>query len=242
MCNVTSLAQKQEKLEAHYTARMEVPLLYTPYFERSAYTYPNLFMITQEHADTIVPASWGFVPETMKSNVTYWRKSYDTWNAKSENVLSPRSAFGFAVRNKRCLILADGFFEPHYYVGEKNPVPHYCFIQDGKKDRSIFAFAGVYSQIDHQLFTCSILTTKANGFFSKVHNKKKRMPLVLDSTFEREWLRDLKADTPIKEIMQNGFTRETFRSHPVSRDLYRKDVPTDLPYIIGPVPPPLTLF
>ncbi len=241
MCNSTSLTQKQEKLERHYGAQMSVPLLYEPYYHRAAYSYPNLFIIPQEDPKGIYPASWGFVPESVKSNIMFYRKKHNSWNARSEGVFDIDSSFRKSIRNKRCLVLADGFFEPHYYPGNTKAVPHYCYIPESNGKRKTFVFAGLYSELDDELFSCTILTKEANPFFAEVHNKKKRMPLVLDDTFQNEWLNNFDSDKPIKEIIEHGFSKEDFHSHPVSTDLY-KNVETNLPYIIEPVEPPLTLF
>lgn len=241
MCNSTSLTAKQKKLEKHYEKPMAIPLLYEPYYHVAAYTYPNLFIIPQHEPDSIYPASWGFVPENRINNVDWYRKNFNSWNARSENIFSDNSSFKESALRKRCLILSDGFFEPHYYPGEKSAYPHFCYIPE-KEGRQLFCFAGLYSELDDELFTCTILTTEANEFFEEVHNKKKRMPLVLDTTLEKEWIRPGLNQKKIEELIKYSFTKETFSSYPVSRDLYNSKLDTNKPYIIDPIEPPMSLF
>ena len=96
-------------------------------------------------------------------------------------------------------------------------------------------FAGLYSELDNNTLTTTIITTEANDFFSIVHNKKKRMPLVLDQVFYEDWLDNgINAQT-INEIITQGFTSKAFKAHPVSRDLYKKGIDTNKPYIVKPV-------
>jgi putative SOS response-associated peptidase YedK len=64
------------------------------------------------------------------------------------------------------LILADGFFESKH-VGE-NKYPHYIRL----KEQEPFAFAGIYNQHDNGLFSCSIITKKANPFMAEIHNSE----------------------------------------------------------------------
>src|SRR5690606_11727426 len=137
--------------------------------------------------------------------------------------------------NKRCLILADGFFEPHKQG--KISIPYYCYIptMEYKEGRDLFCFAGIYSEIGSDLYICSIITTVANNFFSEVHNVKKRMPLVLDEGLKDEWLNDGLKQNQVEELMQNGFTSKEFKAHPVSRDLYKRNTDTNNPGILKEV-------
>jgi len=241
MCNSASLTAKQQKLEEHYRAKMAVPLLFEPYYHIAAYTFPNLFIIKQNEPDTIFPASWGFMPEHIKADPYHYRRRWKRWNARVEKLFDHDSVYPDYIRNKRCLILADGFFEPHYYPGEKRAYPFYCY-QPENGGRKLFSFAGMYSEIDDEVLSCTIITTKANAQFSEIHNRAKRMPLVLEPTFENEWLKQEINDTGLKELLKHGFTKEEFKAHPVSRNLFKKDIDTNTPAIVEPIEPPLTLF
>ncbi|WP_432412419.1 SOS response-associated peptidase [Rasiella sp. SM2506] len=234
MCYETSSTKIKEAMEDYAQASFAVPLEYEPFYHRSAFGFPNLQIIPMHAPDEIYPSTWGFVPEWAMKDIDNFRKKYNTYNAKSETILSS-GTFKTSAREKRCLILADGFFEPHK---ENNiSIPYYCHIptKEYKDGRDLFVFAGLYSQIAEFAYSCTIITTEANEFFSEVHNVKKRMPLVLDEGLKDEWLNDRLNDNNITELMQNGFTSKEFTAHPVSRDLYKRNIDTNNPSIIKPV-------
>ncbi len=99
-------------------------------------------------------------------------------------------------------------------------IPYYCFL----KDRKLFSFAGIYNTYDRDYWTVSLLTREANDFFAEIHNKKKRMPLVVDPDFEKEWLDPDLNDNGIEEVLATSFMREPFKAHPVTREVYKKDI------------------
>lgn len=228
MCYSTSLRKKEKEIEKRFYAEMEIPLLYEPYYYQSGFEHKNLFIIPQDYPEEIYPAMWGLVPEFGKNDIEEFYKGYNTLNARSENVFGSRT-YKNSIRDKRCLIIADGFFEPHY---ENNiSYPHFCHLRDD----SLFAFAGIYTEIDDAVYSCSILTIKANDFFAEVHNKKKRMPLVLNDEFEEEWLRKDLTEANIMELMRVGFTSDEFEAYPVTRDLNKRGEPKDVPWAISKV-------
>ncbi len=235
MCYQTSQTKSKTITENYARSRFAIPFEYAPYYQRSAFAYPNLQIIKIDAQDSIYPATWGFVPEWAMKDIDGFRKKYNTFNAKSETVLTS-GTFKESAREKRCLILADGFFEPHKENGIS--IPTYCYIPSNeyKDGRDLFCFAGLYSEIDENAYSCTILTTTANDFFAEVHNVKKRMPLVLDEGLKDEWLNSGLNDKNIIELMQIGFTSKDFKAHAVSRDVYKKDIDTDRPSILNPVP------
>jgi len=214
MCYSVSLRKKEEEIEARFSAQMQVPLLYQPYYYQSGFHRGNLFIIPQDYPNEILPAMWGLIPNHEALDIEGFRKKYNTLNAKSETVFNSRT-YSDSIKEKRCLILADGFFEPHKY--NNNSYPYFCH----QKEHSLFAFAGIYTQLDDELFSCSILTQKANDFFAEIHNEKKRMPLVLDSDFESQWLRNDLSSQKVKSLIKVGFTKDEFYAYTVSKDLFK---------------------
>lgn len=100
---------------------------------------------------------WGLVP--------FWAKDLKIGsrmiNAKAET-LAERSAFRNAFKKRRCLVLADGFFE--WRKEGKEKIPIYIFL----KSREPFAFAGLWetwkSPDDEVVKSCTIVTTEPNSF------------------------------------------------------------------------------
>lgn len=228
MCYDTALTKMKSQVQGFFHADLAEPAEFKPYFHQSGFTYPTMHIIKMGEPSLISKAKWGFVPEWGRGDVAGFRKKYNTLNIRSENLFSGISKD--SVHTNRCLIIADGFFEPHSHGGQS--VPYFCYIpttsfEDG---RDLFAFAGIYSDLDKETNTStfSLLTMEANPFFRQVHNVKKRQPLVLDKGLYAEWFNPDLKEKDIAELMKNGFTSKPFNAHPVSPNLYRRDLDTNM--------------
>jgi putative SOS response-associated peptidase YedK len=121
---------------------------------------------------------WGLVP--------FWaddpRTGYKMINARAETI-AERPAFRDALKTRRCLIVADGFYEWQSRAGLPKQ-PWWITRADGAP----FAFAGLWAtwrRDDAALRTCTIVTTEANGAVRDLHD---RMPVILDPAAEEAWL------------------------------------------------------
>jgi putative SOS response-associated peptidase YedK len=120
---------------------------------------------------------WGLVP--------HWaddlKIGYSLINARSETAAS-KPAFRSAFRDRRCLILTDGFYEWRKLEDRKQP--YHIRRRDGKP----FAFAGLWenwSKGEAPVQSCTILTTDANDLMRPLHD---RMPVILDPGNFDPWL------------------------------------------------------
>ena len=237
MCFSTSLRKNRKEIERKLISQMpanfEIPSEYEPYYHLNGFTHDNVFIIKMDDQQAIYPASWGLVPDWAKHDPKSFLKKSNTLNARSETIFE-KSSFKKSAEEKRCLILADGFYEPHHENGLS--IPYFCY-QPSKDypEGDIFMFAGLYTELDNDLITTTIITTEANDFFSEVHNKRKRMPLVLADDLYEDWLDEGSNSQTLNELMAHGFSSEEFRAHPVSRDFYKKGIDTNKPYIVEPV-------
>jgi len=228
MCYSKSLTREEHYIEEYFQRKFEIPLLYQPYYWASGFDHPNVFIIPQDVPESIWPSIWGLVPGFAMDNPEAFRQKVNTLNAKGETVFSTRS-YRDSIAERRCLIIADGFYEPHHYNGIS--YPHYCKL----RDRSLFVFAGIYTKMDEELYTCSILTVEANDFFAEIHNSKQRMPLVLDTEFEEEWIRPDLQKNHVEELIRAGFTKDEFEAYTVTRNMYAKDYQKNTPEAIRKV-------
>src|SRR5690606_14047511 len=139
----------------------------------------------------------------------------------------------------RCLVFADGFFEPHEYLKKKQPFFSYIPGGGSIEDRELFTFAGIYTTNGDGKFYVSLITVPANPFFAEIHNAKLRMPLVLDRSVEDAWIEEGQSPNIIKEIMKEGFTSKPFEAHPVTSQIYSKTniAETNSMEILKPVAP-----
>ncbi len=121
---------------------------------------------------------WGLIPSWAK-DIGMGAKLI---NARAETV-AEKPAFRSAFKRRRCLVVADGFYEWQRIDGKKQPF--YFRMQDGQP----FSFAGLWEQWQspekEQITSCTILTTEANELLQPIHD---RMPVVLDTKYYDLWL------------------------------------------------------
>jgi len=131
-------------------------------------------------------------------------------NARSETA-STKPAFRDALKSRRCLIPADGFYEWKRDGKSKQP---YCFeVNKGE----LFAFAGLWDRwkdpTGQWIKTCSILTTTPNAVTAPVHD---RMPVILDPDGYELWLDPGMTNLAAASDLLKPFDARLMRSFPVS--------------------------
>ena len=124
------------------------------------------------------PMRWGFIP--------HWYKKPGGGplliNARSETI-AEKPAFRDACRERRCLVVADGFYEWKRVEGE-TPLPWWVTRADGAP----MAFAAIWQNWDRDdagLTTCAIVTTDANAAMAPIHH---RLPVILEPDDWPLWL------------------------------------------------------
>ena len=121
---------------------------------------------------------WGLIPSWAKSASVGSRMI----NARAET-LAERSSFRTALQRRRCLVLADGFYEWQRKGSSRRP------MRIVMASREPFAFAGLWDAWrdpkGEVVRSCAIITTRANELLSPIHD---RMPVVLPRELESLWL------------------------------------------------------
>ena len=151
---------------------------------------------------------WGLIPSWAKDPSIGSRMI----NARSETLLE-KPSFRTAFNRRRCLILADGFYEWYRPAAKSSrPQPYYFRLADGKP----FAFAGLWdfwqSGDGSEVPSCTIITCAANERVGAIHD---RMPVILDSAHLWDWLNpQAKAADLTAQLMPYPADRMT--SYPVS--------------------------
>ena len=134
-------------------------------------TQPVAIIREEQDRPEFALVRWGLIPPWVKD-----LKAFPTLiNARSEQA-AEKPAFRNAIRRRRCLIPADGFYEwQKTPTGKKQP-----FLIE-RPDSRVFAFAGLWeSWMDaegNELDSAAILTTQANETLAPIHD---RMPVVID--------------------------------------------------------------
>jgi putative SOS response-associated peptidase YedK len=184
MCFFTQQSQDATKLNKRFKAKVIEPQLLIPKQRIVGFEFPQTPVISNENSDIIQFYNWGLIPSWAKDNTI---RKY-TLNAKIET-LHQKPSFKDNVSN-RCLIIADGFYEWQWLDAKGKNKQQFLINLPNKE---AFAFAGIWSNwIDQTtgelVKSYSIVTTEANEFMSKIHNSKKRMPIILTKENEEEWL------------------------------------------------------
>lgn len=180
MCGRYTLMYDPEELQSEFDL-VEVPEDYTPRYNIAP--SQEVLTITSAEPRKAQLMRWGLVP--------FWAKDESIGNkminARSETVQekpSFRNAFG----KRRCLVLADGFYEWKRGAKAKTSIPFFFRVKGGVP----FAFAGLWEtwgqDKDNLLHSCTILTTAANELVGEVHE---RMPVMLSGEKMGMWLSDL---------------------------------------------------
>lgn len=184
MCYHSKQTKEAAQVQKRFNAKIDNPIVFKPNAHFNGFEFPKIPVIIDENPEIITHFNWGLIPN--------WAKNDDikkgTLNAKIET-LTEKPSFKDSVQ-KRCLIVANGFYEWQWLDSKGNTKIKY---EIGLPNDALFAFAGIYAQWTNTVSgalenTCSIITTVANPLMSEIHNTKKRMPIILKKEDEANWL------------------------------------------------------
>jgi putative SOS response-associated peptidase YedK len=135
-------------------------------------------IINHNGENQLVCFRWGLIPSWSKDPSIAGKLI----NARAETV-DKKPSFRDAFKKRRCLIVADGFYEWKKEGQRKEPL--YYYLKSGRP----FGFAGLYetwiSPDKKEMNTCVIITTGANELIAPVHD---RMPVIVPVEQEQTWL------------------------------------------------------
>ena len=166
---------------------------------------------------------WGLVPSWAKDPKIGSRMI----NARSET-LAEKPSFRTAYRRRRCLIVADGFYE--WKRDGKTRTPMRIMLDSGQ----LFALAGLWEAWkrpdDSWMMSCAIVTTSANDLVADIHD---RMPVILDPDVESVWLDSDLDDTAALSELLVPYPSERMTAYEVSRIV--NSAANDVPECIAPI-------
>lgn len=158
------------------------------------------------HERKLVALKWGLVPFWADDPEIGSRMS----NARSETAAT-KPAFRSSFRARRCLIVADGFYEWQARDGKKQP--YYIRLKSGQP----FGIAGLWDRWDKQagepIESCTILTTDSNEPMMAIHE---RMPVVIPPESFDTWLNPAEHDVAKLSRLLRPFHPDEMTAYPVS--------------------------
>jgi len=218
MCNIVSNKEPAKLIEFEVSARFEAPESYKPFHFASGFAKPLLPVLTS-HSPNILMYDWRSLPFRIVDKQTGKETAINTLNAKSETIFkSP--AFRDSIVQRRCVVLLDGFFES-MHIGKQ--IAHFHIKG---KDSPLLRLGGIWKEWkgeDERKYNhISLVTTPSNELMSKIHNMKKRMPLILSKETSKKWIQNDLQKEEIENLLL-PFPDGGLSAVPIHKDFLKKD-------------------
>jgi len=218
---------------------------------RSGFTYSNHDVIIANHDKTdfdVVPMHWEFIPPFVNSmdDLKQIRKGIDPktglkkapipWlNAKAENLLlnekGKKAMWADAARSRRCLMVANHFFEWRWYKpeGEKKELsfPYLIDFYDETAPRYMACIWTPWTdRITGEIInTFALVTTKANELMRIIHNRKERQPTILPEDLAYEWIFSDLTDERLQALAAYQLPSEEMHAYTIAKDFQTAEDP-----------------
>jgi putative SOS response-associated peptidase YedK len=168
---------------------------------------------------------WGLIPSWAKDPKIGNRMI----NARGETV-AEKPSFRAAYKRRRCLVLADGYYEWRKEEGSRLKTPIYIRLKSEKP----FAFAGLWEAWrppgeDESVHSCTIITCPPNAFMEQIHH---RMPVILPPDAYSLWLEPLEQTADTLNPLLKAYPADEMTAYAVSRFVNRPQ--NDSPDCIAP--------
>ena len=201
MCGRFSIAKEAEDI----VARFETKLANAFSKNFNAAPTQSLPVVTNKEPEVINFYRWGLIP--------FWAKDPSIGNrminARAETI-NEKSSFKNIFKNKRCLVISDGFYEWKRIEAKKQP---YRIVL---KSEELFSYAGLWDSWNdgegNYLNTFIIITTEANEMMKELHD---RMPVILYKEDEMKWLNN-DSDSSFLTDLLKPYPSDFMKMYPVS--------------------------
>ncbi len=177
MCGRFTVALSYEQLKSYVNKKYQIN--YMPAFNLPRYNVAPgtniISLISDGKKYRIGELKWGFIPKFKTE------KPLKIINAQAESIFL-KPIFRESAYNRRCIIIADSFYEWNKY--DKADFPRRIM----KKDNQPFSMAGIWNSSlvnNKKVYSVAIITVAANELLNQIHS---RMPAILDEESEAIWL------------------------------------------------------
>lgn len=231
MCYTVNINLTRNELEKRFGAKFRDPASFHPGYYFNAFEIPDLPAIQTEDPESIGLLKWGLIPFWVKDAGAAEGIRRKTFNARMETILE-KPSFRGAVISRRCLVLCRGFYE--WQEKDKQKIPHYIYMEGEPP----IAMAGLYENWTDRntgelIRTCTIITTAANSMMERIHNTKKRMPVILSRDNQKAWIDpDLSAGQAFRYL--KPVDEKQMAAHTISRLISKRGVDKNVPELVEP--------
>lgn len=214
MCGRFTLASDTETLQQLFF-NFDTPVNLAPRYNIAP--TQDVAVITNTPVETEMPLSffrWGLIPSWAKDPKIGNRMI----NARSET-LAEKPSFRAAYKRRRCLVLADGYYEWQKIPDDRLKQPVYIRLKSQKP----FAFAGLWEtwqtdEMEQPLRSCTIITCPPNPLLEKIHH---RMPVILPQDAYAAWLAPDERSADVLQPLLIPYSVQEMEAYPVSRFVNR---------------------
>ncbi|MDE0013734.1 MAG: SOS response-associated peptidase [Candidatus Poribacteria bacterium] len=223
MCGRFTLASDPEMLQQVFFD-FEVPMNLSPRYNISP--TQDVASVPNTLEKQVEFFHWGLIPSWAKDPKIGNRMI----NARSET-LAEKPSFRNAYKRRRCLVLADGYYEWQQIPGSRVKQPVYIRLKSQKP----FAVAGLWEvwqskDMDEPLKSCTIITCPPNALLEEIHH---RMPVILPADAYAQWLSPDEQPVDALQPLLIPYPGEEMEAYPVSRFVNRPM--NDSPECIAPL-------
>lgn len=163
-------------------------------------------VISDGSSNRLGKLQWGLIPPWAKEA----KIGYKMINARAETA-AEKPSYRNAFKKKRCLVVADAFYE--WRKGEQGKTPMLIKLKSGEP----FAFAALWeswkSPEGDTVHSCSILTTGPNKTMESIHD---RMPVILSKEAEKIWLDPTIEDVDLLQSLLKPYEESEMEAYEVS--------------------------
>ena len=214
MCGRFTLASDAETLQQLFF-NFDTPVNLAPRYNIAP--TQDVAVITNTPVETERPLAffhWGLIPSWAKDPKIGNRMI----NARSET-LAEKPSFRAAYKRRRCLVLADGYYEWQKIPDDRLKQPVYIRLKSQKP----FAFAGLWEtwqtdEMEQPLRSCTIITCPPNPLLEKIHH---RMPVILSQDAYTAWLAPDGRSADGLQPLLIPYSAQEMEAYPVSRFVNR---------------------
>ncbi len=211
MCGRFTLASDPEMLQQVFFD-FEVPMNLSPRYNISP--TQDVASVPNTREKQVEFFHWGLIPSWAKDPKIGNRMI----NARSET-LAEKPSFRNAYKRRRCLVLADGYYEWQQIPGNRVKQPVYIRFKSQKP----FAVAGLWEvwqskDMDEPLKSCTIITCPPNALLEEIHH---RMPVILPADAYAQWISPDEQPVDALQPLLTPYPGEEMEAYPVSRFVNR---------------------
>ncbi len=236
MCYHYSIATTAEEIAGMYKIKLKLPQINPepPYYHVNGFNFNHLPAVYKDNKQGELKLEfmqWGLVPGWVKGKEKALKIRSATLNARSETA-DNKPSFRSAFRYRPCLVPATGYFE--WMHRDRKKYPFFIYLPG----KPCFSFAGIWEEwINEQtgeiLKSFSILTCEANFLTGKIHNSKKRMPVIVGNENESEdkWL-NIQSDKSERKKILKPYATEKMDAYSISRLITSREKDTNIPEVL----------